>query len=192
MRICVDSCVWESLSVRYSTASVWLSSKAKYCSRQASLVIKRSSDILQSNGWRCTTPYVSHSGFIKYWLHWKPLLRAKGPQTKSPFFFLSAFKGNVARQTFSSLIFPCHPLWTQPAPQYKEIYEITSCILAHTLAPMVSWYCKSNKILHIFHVVPAPLLNPTLHVSTRSHLWIKFDKTSKGCLWCLAFVTKCK
>lgn len=108
------------------------------------------------------------------------------------FFFLSAFKGNVARQTFSSLIFPCHPLWTQPAPQYKEIYEITSCIFAHTLAPMVSWYCKSNKILHIFHVVPAPLLNPTLHVSTRSHLWIKFDKTSKGCLWCLAFVTKCK
>lgn len=127
---CVHFCVYTLIHLCVQSLSdlpVWDFSEVNHGGTLESLEIKSNSDTQQSSGWICATPFhVPHSGFIKYWLHWKPLLRVKGPQNKEPV-FLSAFNGNLALQTFH--------LWCYHAnPNYSPTYrDDLICIPTHVI-----------------------------------------------------------
>lgn len=117
--------------------------------------------LTELNGCLCGTSfYVPDSGFIKYWLQWKPLLRAQGPQTKSQYFKGFAFKRYLTQKkkttTFQSLVFPCHLLKPKLLTNKYEKHELNfpGYIITHSsssyLSSNVFWCSKNNELLHVF------------------------------------------
>lgn len=144
-RLCVLLCIHQYICMsKFLWPTCVTFSEINCGGRLESLEIKRNSDTQQCSGWVCATPFhVPHSGFIKYWLHWKPLLRVKGPQTKSRYFYLLS-TGTLLYISF--LMLPCNLPWI---PNIEMSF--TSCILTcecdcHTHMHMKSHLCHTVSL----------------------------------------------
>lgn len=139
--------------------------------RQNTVAGKQSCD--KEELWHLTEQWlqVQHTLCLTLWFYQilialKASAESKGSTNKES--VSVCFQGRLSPQTFPSLIFPCHPLWTQTAPWYKEIYEIsfTSCISASSPAQRVSyvsqWFIDSVQVVKRCTFSTCILKNPVI------------------------------